>query len=302
MKVNRRALIAGGLAVPAAAATAAKLIAGQAGRAAPEVAITEADGKRIVAANGVPGHAVGDFPNRHDPVPLRPQRHRLEMPTAPVAADEPVPIAMWLFGIALNGVPFDPSGPFWDADGDSGWQFEVLHPANAVALGIDANRAHTQGRGTYHYHGIPTGLLWDLTAAAPGRPMQLLGYAADGFPIYGPECPGDADDPTSKARRLRSSYRLRDGRRTDGPKGRFDGRFVEDFAYEPGSGDLDECNGRTGPTPEFPDGTYYYVLTDAFPFVPRLWRGTPDPSFRHGPPPGLSPPLPPELGAYRGTE
>ncbi len=299
MKFSRRTMIAGSLGVPATAATAAWLLAGSGKHVPPEVSIASAEGKRVVRANGIPGHAVGDFPNRHDPVPLRPQRHRLEMPIAPVAADEPVPIAMWLFGIAVNGIPFDPSGPFWDADARSGWQFEVLHPANAVALGIDANRAHTQGRGSYHYHGLPTGLLWELNVASPDRPMHLLGYAADGFPIYGPDCPGEPTDLRSPTRRLRSSYRLRGGKRKDGPKGRFDGIFVEDFEYVPGHGDLDECNGRTGPTPEFPDGTYYYVLTDAFPFVPRSWRGTPDPSFRHGPPPDVSPPLPRELKTYR---
>ncbi len=300
MKISRRILIAGTLGVPATAATAAWWLADPGKRAPSDVSITTADGKRLVTANGMPDHAVGDFPNRHDPAPLRPQRHKLEMPLTPVASDRPVPIAMWLFGIAVNGVPFDPSGPFWDSDGRSGWQFEVLHPANAVALGIDANRAHTQGRGAYHYHGLPTGLLWALSAATPDRPMHLLGYAADGFPIYGPECPGDPTDVGSRTRRLRPSYRLRGGQRKDGPKGRFDGRFVEDFEYEPGHGDLDECNGRTGPTPEYPDGTYHYVLTDEFPFVPRLWHGRPDPSFRHGPPPGVSPPLPPELRAYRG--
>jgi hypothetical protein len=56
-----------------------------------------------------------------------------------------------------------------------------------------------------------------------------------------------------------------------------------------GSGDLDECNGRTGPTPEFPGGTYHYVLTDDFPFVPRLWRGTPDGSFLRRPGAGPGP-------------
>ena len=28
--------------------------------------------------------------------------------------------------------------------------------------------------------------------------MHLLGYAADGFPVYGPECPGDPTDGTNK--------------------------------------------------------------------------------------------------------
>lgn len=295
-KISRRAIVAGAVAVSAAASAGAWIVGRRRGRPGPSVvSITATVDKRIVTANGLPGHAVGDFPSAHDPIAIRPQRHRLELPGHPEVAEDPTPLDMWLFGIAINGVPFDPSGPFWKGDTASGWQFEVLHPANAVALGIDVNRAHTQGRGMYHYHGLPTGLLWTRTAADPDVPMQLLGYAADGFPIYGPECPADPSDLGSPRRRLRPSYRVRGGRRHDGPPGRHDGRFVQDFAYDPGHGNLDECNGRTGPTPEFPDGTYYYVLTDDFPFVPRLYRGRPDPSFRHGPPPGVSPPLPAEL-------
>src|SRR5215218_8095882 len=190
MKVNRRTVIAGALALPSSAAAVWALRRPRP-RGPSQVTITTAEGNRLVRANGLPGHAVGDFPNAHDPVPLRAQAHSLRLPAAPAAAEAPRPLAMWWFGIAVNGVPFDPSGPFWDGDGASRWQFEVLHPANAVALGIDVNRAHTQGRGVYHYHGLPTGLLWDLQARSPDRPMHLLGYAADGFPIYGPECPGD---------------------------------------------------------------------------------------------------------------
>jgi hypothetical protein len=255
---------------------------------------------RVVDSNGLPGHATGDFPNAHDPVAIRAQRHHFEMPARPAEAAATTPLNMWFFGVAVNGVPFDPSGPFWGGDMRGGWQFEVMCPANAVALGLDVNRAHVQGRGIYHYHGLPTGLLWQVRGRDPGRPMDLLGFAADGFPIYGPEGPSSAEDLKSPARRLRPSYRVRSGRRPGGPRGRFDGTFVEDHEYEPGLGDLDECNGRRGPTPEFPDGTYYYVITDEFPFIPRLYRGTPDPSFRHGPPPGMTPPLPPELRRYQG--
>jgi hypothetical protein len=302
MKLTRRALIAGAVTLPTVNADAGWLFPDSGPREPPKVTITTAKGKRLVRSNGIPNHATGDYPNPHDPVPLRPQNHKLEMPLTPTVSEKPVPLAMWWFGIAVNGIPFDPSGPFWNADGNSGWQFEVLHPSNALALGIDGNRAHTQARGTYHYHGLPTGLLWELTVTSPGRPMYLLGYAADGYPIYGPECPGDPTDLKSRTRRLRSSYRLRQGKRPDGPKGRFDGAFVEDFEYVPGHGDLDECNGRTGATPEFPQGTYHYLLTDEFPFIPRLWHGQPDFSFRHGPPPGVSPPIPPELRKYKGRD
>ena len=48
------------------------------------------------------------------------------------------------------------------------------------------------------------------------------------------------------------------------------GAFTQDFEYEEGYGDLDECNGRVGVTPEFPEGIYYYVVTDAFPISPDV--------------------------------
>jgi hypothetical protein len=89
---------------------------------------------------------------------------------------------------------------------------------------------------------------------------------------------------------LKSSFKIKKGSRpkTSGqPGGTYDGIFVEDFEYISGSGDLDECSGRFGVTPEFPEGTYHYVLTEDFPFVPRAFRGTPDASFvRRGPPGG----------------
>ena len=301
MPISRRGLIAAAAVGGPAAVLAARWALGRSSVVRPSEFKAEVAGdRRVLISNGMPGHALGDFPNRHDPVPIRPQQHHFETPLTPAVAASPTDLRMWIFGVAVNGVVFDPSGPFWNRDGQSGWQFEVLAPANAVALGIDVNHAHTQGRGMYHYHGLPTGLLWNLRKQAPTRLMHLLGYAADGFPIYGPDGPSDPSALDSPPRRLRSSYQLKPGKRTDGPGGRHDGTFVEDFVYEPNLGDLDECNGRTGPTPEYPDGTYYYVLTDDFPFIPRRYRGTPDATFQHGPPPGVSPPVPPALMQYRG--
>lgn len=97
--------------LPATAGTAAWLLAEPSQRVPAEVTITSANGKRMVSANEMPDHAIGDFPNRHDPVPLRPQDPKLEAPLGPIAADKPASIAMWQFGIAVNGVPFDPNPP-----------------------------------------------------------------------------------------------------------------------------------------------------------------------------------------------
>lgn len=91
---------------------------------------------------------------------------------------------------------------------------------------------------------------------------------------------------TSEVVALSSSWRLRGGTRPDGPGGTYDGTFVEDHEYVEGSGDLDVANGRVAVTPEYPDGTYLYVLTDDFPVIPRLFAGAVDPSFvRSGRPP-----------------
>ena len=51
------------------------------------------------------------------------------------------------------------------------------------------------------------------------------------------------------------------------------GAFTQDFEYIEGYGDLDECNGRIGVTPEFPEGIYYYMVTDDFPFFSRCLKG-----------------------------
>ena len=66
------------------------------------------------------------------------------------------------------------------------------------------------------------------------------------------------------------------------PTGFKGGFFVNDFIYD-GSGDLDIHNGRFCKTPEFPNGTYYYVITDEFPGIPRYFVGIPSNDFKLGP-------------------
>ena len=58
---------------------------------------------------------------------------------------------------------------------------------------------------------------------------------------------------------------------------------MQDYEYIEGQGDLDEANGRTGVTPEFPNGTYYYVVTDEFPGIPRYLVGDPSKDFKLSP-------------------
>jgi len=51
------------------------------------------------------------------------------------------------------------------------------------------------------------------------------------------------------------------------------GTFKQDWEYVEGSGDLDECNGRVGVTPEFPEGIYHYFATDTYPYFQRCLMG-----------------------------
>ena len=259
---------------------------------------------RIITSNGIPDHQPGAFPNRGNPNAIAAQEYTFRVPVAPKVNADPTPMR-GLFGVALNGVPFDPGTAEWwtpagrGHDPASGWNYDAL--SGKIDLGIDAHHAHVQPTGAYHYHGLPTGLGEahdhahdhdhgddDHDHAHAPDAMTMIGYAADGFPIYALVGHKEASDAASPVVEMRSSYRLKKGDRPpDGPPGAYDGTFVQDWEYIEGSGDLDACNGRIGVTPEYPQGTYYYVVTDTFPFIPRFYRGTPDASFAHrGPPPG----------------
>lgn len=248
-----------------------------------ETQIKVSDGVRRITANGIPDHDVGEFPNRRNPNTISPQAYAFTVPAEPKIADKPTPNGMSAFGVAVNGVVLDPgAAEWWQGDRNSGWQYEPL--GGGIDLGVDANNAHVQPNGAYHYHAMPTGLVQKLTGGKPA--MVLLGWASDGFPIYGPWGYSDPQDAKSELRKLKSSYQIKNTPRSGGPGGTHDGTFVADYEYKAGAGDLDECNGRTGVTPEFPQGIYHYHITDEFPFIPRLSRGTPDPSFAKRGPPG----------------
>ncbi len=260
-----------------------------------EVSMTVENGVRTIRSNGIPDHPMGKFPNRFNPNKIAPQKYEYKTTAEPKAADKPIKLGMYPFGIAVNGVVFDPGAAEWfNRNPQSGWQYEPMAPG--INLGVDKSHAHVQPNGAYHYHGVPTLLVERLTEGK--TKMAIIGWAADGFPIYndiGHEDPKNAGSPSKK---LKSSYRVKKGTRPDGPKGAYDGTFVADYEYVEGAGDLDECNGRTEPTPEFPQGTYHYVLTDDFPYIPRQFHGTPDASFmRRGGAGGLGPRGPRPFGS-----
>lgn len=250
------------------------------------VTISEKDGKRIIESNDIPNHETGKFPNLGNPNTIQPQSYHYEVTLHPAQTGRITELKQMDFGVAINGVKFDPAtAEFWNHDRTSVWNEEAI-VKGVGKLGIDWSNAHVQPSGAYHYHGVPNGLIKQLHGEGK---MILLGWAADGFPIYGPWSHKDPKVVTSPLVEMKSSYRLKNGNRPGGknaPGGRYDGTYTVDFEYVAGLGTLDECNGRFGPTPEHPERIYYYVLTTDFPFIPRKYRGSPDPSFQHHPPPG----------------
>ncbi len=254
---------------------------------APRVSITEEGNYRVIRANGIPNHPVGQFPGPGNPNTISAQNYNFRMPLHPTTNATFTELRHQAIGVALNGIPFDPgTAETWNNDPRSGWHIEAI-VGKRKGMGLDQNNAHVQPNGAYHYHAVPTGLVQVL--GGDTNRMTLVGYAADGFPIYGPLGYSVSIDPASVLKELKPGWQLKQGIRpsgASGPGSRYDGTYKEDYEFLSGSGDLDEANGRVGVTPEYPEGTYYYVATDSFPFYPRELKGTPDKSFqRQGPPP-----------------
>ena len=236
---------------------------------------------RIIESNGIPDHLIGAFPNSGNPHTVTEQSYRYTIPLNPSPSPSVVPVGRYTFGVALNGVRFDPgAAEFYLGNRESGWQYEAL--SGAVSLGIDESNAHVQPTGSYHYHGLPD-LYLEKLGLNPNQHSPLVGWAADGFPIYAIYGYKDPNNQYSEIIELNSSYQLKSGLRPSGndqPGGSYDGTFVADYEYVAGSGDLDQCNGRHTVTPEYPNGTYAYFLTNSWPVIPRYFYGQPSKDFQ----------------------
>ena len=234
-----------------------------------------------VEANGIPKHKVGRFPSRHNPNSVEEQTHNFSIPTNQKPARQPISLhnesgrgpPNTPFGIAVNGVLFDPgTAEFFMGDRRADWNYEAL--GGSVLLGLDANHGHVQPNGSYHYHGLPTGLLKKLGVNAKEQ-SPLVGYAMDGYPVYALYGYKNPKDPKSGIQKMSSSFRLKKGERPNPPGGKYDGAFSKDYQYIKGSGDLDMCNGRFTVTDGFPEGTYAYFLTEDWPVIPRYFKAEP---------------------------
>jgi len=150
--------------------------------------------------------------------------------------------------------------------------------------------------GTYHYHALTHPLQEDTDQTQPpanGDGSPVIGFAPDGFPIYG-HWFIDANNQLVIAESGYETYTT-DSRTPietalhGTPPTPWDiannsddfacdfglemGRYEEDW-YFAGTGNLDECNGAYDV-----NGDYGYYITDKYPFTPPCTFGAREPSF-----------------------
>ena len=241
------------------------------------------DTQRHLVANGIPDHVVGEFPNPGNPNTIAEQNVAASFSLNPALADNSTTLGgpRGVTAYVLNGVKVDAStAGSCDDTGNScsliengfGWNIEALGQTH-FDFGTDDNNAHVQPSGAYHYHGMPEGFI-EKRGGSSGT-MTLIGWAADGFPIYARYGYSDPEDATSELLVMTGSYQLVDEVPSNRPSTDTYalGTFQQDWEYVEGSGDLDECNGRFGVTPEFPEGIFHYYATDTYPYFQRCVSG-----------------------------
>jgi hypothetical protein len=255
-----------------------------------------------VRTKGIPGYVTGPFLDGN-PSLASSQNAIFKISLNPVANtgapinSTPGNIGLFINGVALfdyrDGVSWKNStsalagGPMGGM-GDNVWNRDAVVAEKA---GFDCSKGHP-AMGNYHHHQNPSAFKLDLTVIstvcnlydADGLYMinssahsPLIGFAYDGFPIYGAYGYKNTDG-TGGIVRMKSSYSLRsittrttyaDGSTvTPGPPVSATyplGYFREDYEYiAPTSGQpdyLDAHNGRFCVTPEYPAGIYAYFCT-----------------------------------------
>lgn len=232
--------------------------------------------KCIFNTNAIPNHdfndAVAEFTN-----PVSVQNDRYEVTSAPSFSAESTALSLTINNaIMLNGVKVDllaggcynvGNGKTGCNDMDTPWRYNPIAPGSGFR--VDSHNAHAQSNGTYHYHGSPFAMFNDDDSVA----SPVIGFAADGFPIFGSYY---EEEGTGLIKKARSSYQVKSGTRPAGdgnPLGDYDGTYRDDHEYIAGSGELDECNGM------MLNGVYGYYVSDNYPYVMNCFKGTPDSSF-----------------------
>lgn len=266
-----------------------------------------------VTTNGIPSYVTGPFldgnpnlagsQNAIFKFPLTPTKNTAATGTATTGGN----IGVFKNGVALfdyrDGVSYKSStgqnagGPI-GGTGDGIWNRDAVL---AEKGGFDCAKGHPAGT-NYHHHQNPSAFNLDLKVISTicelyladglyvinaNEHSPLLGFAYDGFPIYGAYGYKNLDG-TGGITRMKSSFSLRDITTrttyydgtdvTDGPAVSTTyplGTYKEDYGFttHTESDYLDIHNGRFCVTPEYPNGTYAYFCTvdanhnSAYPYV-----------------------------------
>ena len=184
-----------------------------------------------LSGNGLPtNHGTGVFPIDpgddaygvdRNPNSIRAQALAEKLSTRPKRARRASCLGLGMIGVMRNGVAL------FDAL-DGGGKDAAAHEVQ------DSCSGHPQQSGVYHYHSLPA----CLGSGRSGKQSKLIGWALDGFPIYGPLGKG--------------------------------GRYLS-------NADLDECHGTTGKVSYLGKKRtiYHYVANYEYPYTLGCYRGTP---------------------------
>jgi len=228
-----------------------------AGYAAPELTASCVGDELVVTGNGIPTYSyVSMTPN-----PLTEVAQEYRITTNPQIAAQPTDIPLLgLAGFAVNGMPW--FGPNEAAQPDP-YGDPIYNGITDGCFGHTANE--------YHNHALAQKCLiqeavsqsepWTMADPDPTQPSPIIGWALDGFPIYGPY--GCTDVDCTNVIEMQSSWV-----QTGDPST----YAWDNHEYQAQAGDqyLDACNGRTQP-----DGTYGYHATATFPYILGCYVGTP---------------------------
>jgi hypothetical protein len=254
-----------------------------------------------ISTHGIPAYSIGPYLDGN-PNNAGDQNAIFKFPLTPVYPNTGANpsttggnIGVFINGVALfdyrDGVSWKNStgtlcgGPTM-CTGDGVWNRDAVL---AERPGFDCAKGHPAGT-NYHHHQNPSAFNLDLVVLStvcnlyasnglyvinPNVHSPLLGFAYDGFPIYGAFGYKNTDG-TGGIIRMKSSYALRNITTrttysngttvTAGPAVSTNyplGYFREDYQYVANSSSdyLDVHNGRFCVTPEYPQGTYAYFTT-----------------------------------------
>jgi len=126
----------------------------------------------VVQSDGIPNHPHGEFPNADNPNTIRKQDYKFYIPLEPKWSEKVTKTPFGPIGVAINGIPFYNQ---YNAQGRDAVKLEIF----------DSCCGHPDPMGRYHYHKYPV-CIKSPFKDPEGEHSPLIGYAFDGYSIYGP--------------------------------------------------------------------------------------------------------------------